>query len=262
MSPESRDSEFDLERFQARTQHTGRDPSPDGSANERAATDLAALGAAFWGRRESDSRPDSLDLSEGEEIARDGVQMMERAELLSDADAAVAGDAVLRPSPATPTPTQPNYGSYIQPSDMIQVREIRGRRNRRARRPRRGPGSHSSTGTVERDRRASDTSNDDGGQDVAKAPDERGRSTTPTPYSPQSYTPSHHSQQTEEEHGEGRGPLSSNPWSANFPYNAQQRERTEAIDDVDIHFPVDQQPRAEHAYREEEVRSRGQGPGP
>ncbi|KAL5451099.1 hypothetical protein PMIN07_002632 [Paraphaeosphaeria minitans] len=125
-----------------------------------------------------------------------------------------------------------------------------------------GPGSHSSTGTVERDRRASDTSNDDGGQDVAKAPDERGRSTTPTPYSPQSYTPSHHSQQTEEEHGEGRGPLSSNPWSANFPYNAQQRERTEAIDDVDIHFPVDQQPRAEHAYREEEVRSRGQGPGP
>ncbi|KAL5379052.1 hypothetical protein DPSP01_008687 [Paraphaeosphaeria sporulosa] len=260
MSPKSQDSEFDLERFQARTQHTVRDPSPDGSANEHAETDLAALGAAFWGRRESDSRPDSLDLSEGEEIARDGVRMTERAELLSDADAVVAGDAVLRRSPATPTPTQTKHGAYIQPSDMIQVREIRGRRARRARKSRRDPGSRSSAGTVERDRRTSDTSNDDGGQDVADDADQRGRSATPTPYFPQSYTPSHHSQQTEEEHGEGRGPLSPNPWSSNFLYNAQQRERTEAIEDVDVHFPADQQPRAEQAYRED-VRSAGKGPG-
>ncbi|KAF2441267.1 hypothetical protein P171DRAFT_434943 [Karstenula rhodostoma CBS 690.94] len=257
MSSKSQDSVFNLDTFHARTQHTVRDPSPDVPANKRAETDFVALGAAFWDRREFDSRPNSLDLSEGEETPRDVVQMTERAELFSDADAVVAGDTLLRRSPATPTPTQPNYGPYIQPSDIAQVRERRDRKTGRGRRPHRGPGSHSSTGMAERDRRASDTSDDDG-EDETDDLDDRGRSTTPTPYFSQSHTPSHHSQQTEEEHGEGRVPLSPDPWSSNFPYNAQQRERAEAIEGADTHFPAGQQPRAEQAYRKD-VRSAREG---
>lgn len=122
-----------------------------------------------------------------------------------------------------------------------------------------GSATHSSTSTVERDRPASDTSNDDGDENGFDDSDERGRSTTPTPYIPQSYTPSHHSQQTEEEHGEGQGPLSPNPWSTNFPYDAQHRERTKAIEVADEHFLADQQPRAGQAFRKD-VRSAGDGP--
>lgn len=138
MSPKSQDSEFDQDRFEARTQHIVWDSSPEGPAHRRAETDFAAVGSAFWGPTESDSRPNSLEISEGEEIPRDAEQMRERAELCSDANAMLAGDVMSRRSPATPTPTQPNYGSYIQPSDITQFREARGRRTRRPRRPRRG----------------------------------------------------------------------------------------------------------------------------
>jgi lysozyme family protein len=59
---------------------------------------------------------------------------MRRAELFSDADAVAAGDTMPRRSPATtPTPTHPHYGSYIQPSDMVQVRESRNLRTREVR---------------------------------------------------------------------------------------------------------------------------------
>ncbi|KAJ4344498.1 uncharacterized protein N0V89_012241 [Didymosphaeria variabile] len=278
MSPGSLDSAFDMDKFQSRTQHIARDPSPDAQANGRAETDFAAVGAAFWYRRESEPRPRSLDLSEGEDIAQDPLQMTKRAELFSDADAVVAGNTVPSRSPATPTPTQPHRGSYIQLSDLAQVRKIRDRKGQTIRRRNQdttihglsrcsveyrliansltelGPGSQSSIGTPDRRRRTSDTSNDDGAGDEAHGDDEldgRGRSATPMPYFPQSYTPSHHSQQTQEEHREGQGPLSPNPWSSNFLYNLDQQERTKALEGADAHFPVNKQPRAERAYRED-----------
>lgn len=104
-----------------------------------------------------------------------------------------------------------------------------------------GPGSQSSVGTPKRQRHISDTSDDDD-EDGA---DERARSTTPTPYIPQSNTPSHHSLGTEEDHGEGQGPLSPNPWSSSFRYDPDRPDRNEVIAVVDGHFPVGRQPVAE-----------------
>lgn len=239
MSRTSQDSLLDLDRLQERTRHTAREPSPHEQANERAETVIVAVGAVFGDERESLPRPNSLDLSEGEDAARDPSQVAWRNRVLADADDAVSGRKSPSRSPGTPKPTPPHVGTYIQPSDISQVLENRERKvlwvrtyyNREA-------GSQSSIGTSKRKRRASDTSNDE-----EDGFDERGRSITPTPYHfhPQSHTPSHHSQETEEEHGEGQGPLSPNPWSSSFPYNAEQRQRTEAIAGVEQHFPVRQQ---------------------
>lgn len=77
----------------------------------------------------------------------------------------------------------------------------------------------------------------------------RDRSTTPTPLLLRSTTPSHDSQQTEDEHGEGQGPLSPSPWSPDFPYDAERRERTDALERVEEHFPADQQSRVDAAFR-------------
>jgi hypothetical protein len=130
MSRRSQDSDLDPDRIQARTQYTERYSSPDAPANRRAENDFVAVGAAFWDRRESDSRPKSLDLSEGEEPAHNASRTTRQAELFSEADAVVAGHTMPRRSLATtPTPTHPHYGSYIQPSDMAQVREIRNSRS-------------------------------------------------------------------------------------------------------------------------------------
>lgn len=130
MSSRSQDSAFDIDTFRARTQNVIRDSSPAPHARRRTETDFAAVGALF-DRRASEPRPRSLDLSEGEETARNSQQLAFRAELLSNADAVVAGGRIPSRSPSTPTPTRRHLTSYIQPSDMIQVRRDRMRSRRR-----------------------------------------------------------------------------------------------------------------------------------
>ncbi|KAF1971416.1 hypothetical protein BU23DRAFT_569917 [Bimuria novae-zelandiae CBS 107.79] len=252
MPQTSRDSSPDFDRIQERIQHTDRDPTPDADANRHAEADFAHVGAAFDSdRRYSLSRPNSIVLSEiGEPARQHESQIAFRNRVLSEADDVMAGNRVSGRSPAPPIPTQHPLGSFLQLSDLPQIREQRGRGTRRRRRHNRGPGSHSSTSTSERRRRDSETLNDDDGfDDEDDDLGERGRSRTPTqhhtPYIPQSYTPSHHSLGTEEDHGEGQAPMSPNPWSPDQPYNADQRHRTEALANIDEHFPADQQSWAE-----------------
>lgn len=138
MSPGSLDSGFDLDRFQARIQHTDREPSPDARAGGRADTDFAAVGATFWDQIESYPRHNSLDLSEGEEIAQDPLHAAMQAGLMSDIDSVLAGNRLPSRSPSTPTPTQPHRNPYTQPPDIAHIRGQRGQHPRRAHRRHRG----------------------------------------------------------------------------------------------------------------------------
>jgi hypothetical protein len=115
MSRESQDSTWDMERFKERTRHIARESSPDAQVREKGhtETDFAALGAAFWDRRESLPRPNSLDISEGEETVRYSSQMRRRNEILL-AVGIVGADRL--PVRSATTPSRP----HIQPSDMTQ----------------------------------------------------------------------------------------------------------------------------------------------
>lgn len=62
----------------------------------------------------------------------------------------------------------------------------------------------------------------------------RGRSTTPRGYFSPSHTPSQGTAETEEEHGEGREPLSPNPYSSYYTYNPSPSR--EAIDNFEQSF--------------------------
>lgn len=133
MSHASQDSTWDMKRFHERTCHTARESSPDAQmkANGHAETDLTALGAAFWDRRESLPRPHSLDISEGEEVVRRPSQL-ERMQEFMIAVGVVVADPL--PVGSAATPTRPPSGPNIQPSGVTQLRGHKRSRNPRRRR--------------------------------------------------------------------------------------------------------------------------------
>jgi hypothetical protein len=87
----------------------------------------------------------------------------------------------------------------------------------------------------------SDTTEEDPNEDDED--DERGRSTTPRPYYPLSYTPSQVSVETGgAEHNEGRAPVSPDPFSA---YARHDPERTkDEVDNFEAQFAATKRPRA------------------
>ena len=138
MSRVSQDSTSDFERLRERIRHTDREPSPDVqvNGNGHADTDVKGVGAAFWDRRESLDRPRSIDISEGEALSRRPSQIRWHNEVFSAADAVSSGNDASSMPPISPTSRQ--FGSYIQPSDLVQIQELRGRTLRRRRRYDRG----------------------------------------------------------------------------------------------------------------------------
>lgn len=138
MSLGSQNSALDPNVLTARERTTREPPTQSDAHAKPAETDFVAVGALFGDRRGSDPRPNLLELSEGEENFGYPLQKTRRDELFFDVDAVVSGNAVPSRSPATPTPTQPHFGSYIQPSDMPQLREQRKRKRRRGRKHNRG----------------------------------------------------------------------------------------------------------------------------
>lgn len=138
MSRASQDSTADFERLRERTRHTDRESSPEAqvNGNGHADTDVKGVGAAFWDRRESLDRPNSIDISEGEELNRHPSQIRWRNEVFSAVDAVSATNGTSSVPPISPT--SHTFGSYIQPTDIIQFQEFRGRTIRRRRRRDRG----------------------------------------------------------------------------------------------------------------------------
>jgi len=113
-----------------RTQHLAQEPMPE-KADDRTETYLTAVGALFENAREPNLRPNSLELSEGEDATRNTHEVTSSTEAMLSSSAEVNSiSASLGSSPSTPTPNQALFGPYVSKDDFGLI--LKSKKRRRA----------------------------------------------------------------------------------------------------------------------------------